>query len=171
MDKAPNIHLLITGYLYPVPASLLRNIDVFASAAGSSTVSYRYHRPTIRVHPLTGEPCGILGLDDMEGKTIYDTIPGVTLGECIERAIMNADKIQYAYNYYEDYYEIMSKEFDRQLAFMSIPRPKEYYDEERLMRIKTTRIKGHFFHWIVGHIFGANGLNGLIRLLKLLHLR
>lgn len=159
MKRYANIRLLITGNLYPIPASLLKNIDVFVSTAGSSMVSYRMHRPTVWVNPTTGAPVGILGLDDLTGKTMYDNMPDTTVAECIERALANADSIEYKYNGYEDYYKTMSEEFDRHLAIAGTVGQKEYYDDQRLMAIESTHIKGQRLHWIAGHVIGADGLN------------
>jgi len=166
LKKCTNVHVVVTGYLYPIPLSLIRNIDLFVSTAGSSTSSYRFHRPTVRVHPITGEPCGIVGLDDLNGRTMYDVMPDTTICECMERALKNADKIEYVYNGYDDYYERMKTEFDRQLKIADIPCRVEYYDEMQLMKIKTTRIRGNKLHQIVGHLIGAKGLNMFIALCK-----
>ncbi len=166
MKGCENIHLIITGYMYPIPVSLLQNIDLFVSTAGSSRVTYRFHRPTIRVHPVTGEPVGILGLDNLQGKTMYDTISDMTVADCIEKTLKNVDKIKYSFNRYEDYYQKMFAEFNRQLSFSDIVIQKDYYDEELLMHITTSHIKWHSMHKIVGHIAGANGLNKIIGLYK-----
>ena len=161
-----NIHVFITGFLYPVPASLIKRIDLFISTAGSANLTYRFHRPTIRVHPITGEPSGILGLDDLSGKTMYDVMGDTTVKDCMVRALSEADRIEYIYNYYDDYFEKMNVEFARQVSFASIIQQKEYYDEELLLKIKTTRIKGHQLHRVLGHCIGAEGLNRTISLMR-----
>ena len=169
MNECSNIHLIITGYMYPIPESLINNIDLFVSTAGSSICSYRYHRPTIMVHPSTGEPVGILGLDDMKGKTMYDVMSDVSIYDCIDRTLKNINNISYRYNYYEDYYQDMYKEFDRQLSFADIIQNREYYDEKLLMKIRTAYIKGHIWHRLIGHLLGAKGLNLIIELCKTIH--
>ena len=167
MKACDTIHTIITGYLYPIPASLLRNIDVFVSTAGSATVSYRFHRPTVIVHPSTGEPCGVLGLGESGAKTMYDPLPDTSLEACIESALAHADEINYVYNGYEDYTQRMNIEFARQLSIAETAAQKEYYDEARLMKIRTTHIKGHTVHWLVGHTIGAAGLNRFVSAYKI----
>lgn len=166
VEECKNINLVITGYLYPIPKTLIEKVDVFVSTAGAVNASYRFHRPTVRVHPLTGEPVGIMGLDDLEGKTMYDIMPGTTVKECIERALSNAGDIYYKYNYYEDFYELMSKEFDRHLMIAERQPELEYYDAKELIKITPTHIKGRALHWLVGHIGGAGLLNRLVKLYK-----
>ena len=166
MKAFPNIHLVITGYIYPIPVSLVNRVDVFVSTAGSAGATYRYHRPTVKVRPNDGKPVAVLGLDSMRGKTMYDALEGVTIEACIARALRNRDRIIYYYNYYEDYQESMYQEFARQLDFADRVPEKAYYDETLLTRIRITYIKGHTVHRVIGHLFGANGLNRFIVLMK-----
>ena len=161
-----NIHLTITGYLFPIPESLIEKIDLFVSTAGSTSCTYRFHRPTVRVHPVTGDPVGIVGLDDLTGKTMYDPMPGATIPGTIQRALSRASDIVYIYNRFEDYDEAMRREFDRQLGLAAAVRDRGYYDEGLLMRIRTTHIKGHAWHRLVGRLFGARALNLLVGLFK-----
>ena len=166
MKACGNIHTIITGYLYPIPASLLRNIDVFVSTAGSATVSYRFHRPTIIVHPIDGRPCGVLGLGESGIRTMFDPLPDTPLEACIESAVAHADEINYIYNGYEDYTERMNNEFARQLFIADTVTRKEYYDENRLLTIRSALIRGHKLHWLVGHTIGAAGLNSFVNSYK-----
>ena len=166
MSACRNIHMVITGYIYPIPAALIKRIDLFVSTAGSASVTYRYHRPTIKVHPDTGAPSAIMGLEGMETKSMYDVLPGITIEECIEKALLNRDRLRYDFHYYEDYQQRMNAEFDRHLEIAAITKTKEYYDETSLMQIKPTHIKGQKFHWAVGHAIGAKGLNRVVEFLK-----
>ncbi len=157
-----NVNLIITGNMYPIPKSLLNNIDVFVSTAGSAGVTYRSKRPTVRVHPVTGEPVGIIGLDyEPSEKNMYDVTPGLTIEDCIERALANADAIVFRHGLDNDFFKVMKEEFNRQLSFANTVTSKAYYDEDLLMRIKSTHISSHFLHWLVGHLFGAKGMNKL----------
>ena len=165
MSRSKNIDLIITDYLYPIPASLINSIDLFVSTAGSSVVSFWNHQPTIMVHPVTGEPTGILGLDDFEGRTMYDSLCGETVSDCIGRAIRNIDKIEYTHGF-DDYDQDMFAEFDRQLSFADIAGESKYYSTAQLMKICPTHIKGQKAHYILGHVLGARGMNKTIELAK-----
>ena len=166
MRECGNIRLTVTGFMYPIPRTLIEKIDLFVSTAGSTDVTYRFHRPTIKVHPLTGEPVGVFGLDDITEKTLFDVKPEMTIESCIERALANADRIEYRFDYYNVYYQLMDAEFARQLTIAERAPQAEYYDEEKLMNLRTTRIKAHFLHRLIGHLFGANALEGAVNLLK-----
>ena len=161
-----NIHLIITGYMYPIPITLINSIDLFISTAGSALVSFRCHRPTIKVHPTTGDPVGILGLGSSENKMMYEIMPDVSIYECIEKAISELDQIDYWDDSYADYEAIMSKEFERQISFANREKEKVYYDERQLIKIKPTHIKNHKLHRIVGHLAGAKALDLFVILYK-----
>lgn len=60
IHQCPNIELLITGYLYPVPTRLLESCDVFISSAGSSHVCSRSGVPTISYDGRDFKPIGVL---------------------------------------------------------------------------------------------------------------
>ena len=161
-----NVRLLITGNMYPLPRSLLDRIEVFVSTAGSATATYRAHRPTVRVHPVTGEPVGVIGLDfALKERTMYEVTPGLTVPECIDRALRDRDRIRFEDDLGEDYYRQMHGEFDRQLAIADRDLPAEYYGEKQLLRIRTAHIHRHFSHWLSGHLLGGVG-HERIRLLR-----
>lgn len=167
MNECKNVRLIMTGNMYPVPLGLLRHIDVFVSAAGSSRATYLAGRPTVRVDPVTGKPVGVIGLDfGLEDKSMFASDPDTTIRECIERALENADRISYADEFRKDYDRRMRAEYDRQLSFADVVTAKEYYDEKLLMRLKTAHIHNHFAHWISGHLVGGDGIEHLKKIRK-----
>ena len=131
-----NVRLVITGDMYPVPKSLVDKVDVFVSTAGSATATYKYGKPTIKVHPVTGVPIGIPGLDfDISEKSIYDTMPNTSIAECMKRILLDKEKIEFNYSLGEDYYRQMFDEFERQLKIESRERKREYYSADQLHKI------------------------------------
>ena len=169
VSSSNNINLIITGFIYPIPSSLIENIDLFVSTAGSASVSYRFHRPTIKVQPITGEPVSVMGMDDLGEKNMYEILPNTTVYECINRALLNKNNIIYKYDYYYDYYRNMTNEFNRHISIAEWSekmQKKEYYSDEMLLQIKSTHIKAHSFHRIIGHVIGSKGLNRLVEQLK-----
>lgn len=58
---APNVSVIATGYLYPVPTKLLETCDAFFTSAGSSWVCMRSGVPTIAIDGNDFKPIGILG--------------------------------------------------------------------------------------------------------------
>lgn len=154
--KCPNVKLLLTGNMYPIPALFAKKINVFVNTAGSVGATYSSGIPTIRVNPVTGAPVGIVGLDFMPGeKSLFDSSK-MSIEECIENAILHKDKIIFPQNNSE-YYKKMFAEFDRQLSFVSKADETIFYEEEKLMRIKSPN-NHRPIAWMLGHLFGAMGV-------------
>lgn len=129
----PRIRLLLTGNLHPIPKRLLDRIDAFVSTAGSSRVSFRAGRPTVLVHPVTGVPAGIPGLDfDYARDTMYDARPELSVEGCLERIFAGKDEIHFPPPAVE-YRKYMHAEFERQLAF-GVP-DLAWYDSAKLLRM------------------------------------
>lgn len=60
LDKCSNIDYFVSGYIWPIPQSTFRKIDVFISAAGSARVSANQGVPTIKIDVINYRPEGIL---------------------------------------------------------------------------------------------------------------
>ena len=167
LQTCNNVNLVFTGNVYPIPHSFVENVDVFVSTAGSSNATYRVGRPTVKVHPVTGEPIGVIGLDfDMKEKSMYDSTAGMTIEDCISRALSNANDIVYNYSFDDAYNDHMSEEFDRQISFADIAPANEYYDKSSLMRLRTPALRHHFVRWLSGHIVGGT-IQEKLRMLRM----
>lgn len=59
--KAPNVTLMLTGYLFPVPSKLLESCDVCVASAGSVRVCAYAGVPTIAYDGNDFKPIGIFG--------------------------------------------------------------------------------------------------------------
>lgn len=161
-----NVNLVMTGNVYPIPMSFAHKADVFVSTAGASNATYNVGIPTVKVHPLTGDPIGVIGLDYMQSeKSMYDSLPGVTIANCIDKALAQKGQIRFTGDA-KAYDEKMRAEFKRQLTFVNYTDKKEYYSEEKLMKIRTSSHYPHFFLWAIGHFLGGNGQAKLWKLLR-----
>ena len=161
-----NVNLVMTGNVYPIPASFVHNVNVFVSTAGASNATYNVGIPTVRVHALTGEPVGVIGLDYMPSeKSMYDSMHGVTIEECIDKALDKKCHIRYIYDT-RVYDEKGVNEFKRQLSFIDYTNKKEYYPEEKLLKIRTSSHYPYFFLWAVGHFLGGKGQAKLWKLIR-----
>ena len=158
VGRYSNINLVLTGDIYPIPFGLIKKIDVFVSTAGSAVATYRACCPTIMVHPETGVPVGVIGLDFKTGeKTMYDSEKNLSIEGCIERAIADRNKIEYTSGLEENYKEEIFAEYDRQLSFVNGTNTNEYYDEKLLLNMRTPHLHYPFFHWVLEDILGAKG--------------
>ncbi len=166
LGKFANVNLVLTDNVYPVPMSLVKSVNVFVSTAGASNATYNVGIPTVKVHPLTGDPIGVIGLDYMPGeKSMYDSLLGVSLEKCIDNALNKKNQIRFIGDN-KAYDEKMRTEFKRQLTFIDYTDKKVYYPEEKLMRIRTSSHYPYFVLWLIGHFFGGKGQTILWRLLK-----
>ena len=57
---SPNLHLVVTGPIFPVPKHLIEKMDVFISSAGAAATSADLGRPTIVIDAHDFEPIGVL---------------------------------------------------------------------------------------------------------------
>lgn len=57
----PNVHLIITGLMFPIPTKLFDLFDVFLTSAGSAWVCMKSGIPTISIDGKDFKPIGILG--------------------------------------------------------------------------------------------------------------
>lgn len=85
--KAPNVSVIATGYLYPVPTKLLELCDAFFTSAGSSWVCMRSGVPTITIDGNDFKPIGIL--DRTTEHTIFrgEEEPVQELAELMEEIL------------------------------------------------------------------------------------
>ena len=153
----PNVRLVMTGNMYPIPLSFAKKIDVFVSTAGAAGATYDMGIPTIRVNPLNGHPVGVTGLDYMPGeKGMYESSPDYKLEDCIERAITQKVQIVFTTKI-DEYYRIMYEEFERQLTFANNAQTDTYFDEKKLLQITAAK-KYWRVYWLTGHLLGAKGV-------------
>lgn len=62
LRKTPNIQLFCTGYLAPIPRSLIRTADVIIASSGSACLGIEDRILTIVIDAKDFEPIGILGI-------------------------------------------------------------------------------------------------------------
>lgn len=158
LTKCGNVNLVLTGDVYPIPLAFAKRIDVFVSTAGSANATFLAGFPTIKLNPETGVPVGILGLDDMTGKSMYDSSSEMTIEGCIDRSIKNRDMIEYRGDLGDNYNKEMYNEFERQLSFVLYSTKNEYYNYKMLLRLKTPRHPKSALHRVLGYLFGGTGL-------------
>lgn len=98
-ESYDNVKCLITGLIYPIPYSMITQMDVFVSTAGSAHISNKYGIPTISIDVLSFEAIGILGYTtssalykgDKRVKTLEEYIEDVFEGKYKKEVIEYED--------------------------------------------------------------------------------
>ena len=157
--KLHNVNLIITGYVYPIPRSLIKKMDLFISTSGSASVSYFEHVPTIKVHPVTAMPTQIMGYtyEDVESHTMYDEMKNTTLLEQIEIVLSGIDIIYPPLDY--SYITAMNNEFNRELAMFSDTYDQQYYDANM---VKSNASLKHACYYIIAHLCGGRAMQAIL---------
>ena len=158
-----NVNLIITGYLYPIPNSLVDRIDVFVSTAGAASATYLYGKPTVKTHPITGKPLGIAGCDfNINSRSIYEPDESLTIEKCVSRVLDDCVDINYSESLGDAYQIKMNEEFHRQLQFAEKPGNKAYYDPKQLIKLRTPFIRHHEVLCMLGKCIGGKRLCSIV---------
>lgn len=160
-----NVNLIITGTMYPIPRKLIQNIDVFVSTAGSANVSYFENKPTIKIHPISGKPCGVIGESyDFFNGNMYNTLEGETICSLLQNVLSGYIVPNYQKDYLDNYETIMNQEFDRQLRIIQEASKKEYYNIAKL-NYRFDSIK-HIAYYVLGKTLGGNKMQSFLEFLR-----
>lgn len=114
-----NVRCLITGLIYPIPYSMIIQMDLFISTAGAAHVSNKYGVPTITIDTLNFEAIGILGYttsstlykEDQNAKALEEYIEDVFVGK-YKKNIIEYEDFNYDFSLHRKFIEESSKEKD-----------------------------------------------------------
>lgn len=159
-----NVKVIITGYLYPIPISLINNIDLFISTAGSAFVSYIERKKTVKVHPINAKPVQIMGYtyEDIESHTMYDVLENTTLVEQINIALSLSDNdINYPSKDYS-YDDEMLAEFNRQIK-MFYTKKEGYYNA---LSVKPSINPKNVIYFLLSKSIGCSKMHSLLEIIR-----
>ena len=125
-----NVDLIITGFIYPIPISLLEYCDAFFSSAGSAGVCMRSGVPTISYDGYDFKPIGIMG------KTTGSTLMRKE-NEPIQSLSRLLDQILFEKKYRKEpsTHELSKPDFSPHDKFLSeMAYNKEYYNFDCIKR-------------------------------------
>lgn len=138
--RAPNVRVISTGYLYPVPTKLLEKFDVFLTSAGSGWTCMRSGVPTITYDGNDLKPIGILGRTTSNALFRDKDEEPQDFSLLMEQILVEKKYKKETPNYAEglpdfgDYIEFLDK----------TSKEKEYYDVETIMPETKTDFKLKF---------------------------
>lgn len=163
-DGMPNVDFYTTGMIYPIPRSLVRQVDVFVSSAGSAGATAREGIPTIAVCATTFKANGILNyttrhvvLPDEEHES--DIVEQIAL--VLDEKYCDSHQPMGLYDGLpiDEQAEI---EFRKQLSFAhNNNEPLEYYDITKVKKEGKEKIVTTVSKMMGGYLF-----NKAIRLLE-----
>lgn len=121
-----NVTLLMPGYVFPIPRSIMNKIDLAIASSGSAAVLADEGVTTITMDGEDGQPIGVLGYDTQE-RLFRNQPQKYTLYEIMNEVIFNNYLSRYEYHiegslddeaYMEQYFDFIEKS----------EKNKEYYD-------------------------------------------
>jgi len=127
-EDAPNISVIATGYLYPVPTKLLEQCDAFFTSAGSSWVCMRSGIPTITYDGNDNKPIGILGRTTQNTLFRGETEPPGDFSILMDQILVERKYKKEAPNFSDGLPDFS----DHMKALEETASEKEYYDVESI---------------------------------------
>lgn len=94
--ELPNAEVLMTGYIYPIPLSLMNYVDVFLSSAGSANISYRCGKVTISIDSVDTKAIGVMGYTTQNSVKRKDE-PQMELDSLLEKVLYTDYLTHYPY--------------------------------------------------------------------------
>lgn len=139
-ESLKNIDILITDYIFPIPYNIVKKVDLFISAAGSSKATASLGIPTIRINVYSGKPVGFvidankLLLKEINGEQILEKY----LDEFFNKGFKLDIKSQDIDSLWKD----ICCDFDKHMDFINHSETnKSYYSFETIKLSKKQFIK------------------------------
>lgn len=128
-----NVRLKISGYIFPIPQSVVQKMDVFFSGSGSALASANQGVATIAMDVNNGKPIGYV-LDTNEAMFFNDNNLSKQVIDYLNENFYKSDTIpKCKVKNINEEWEIICKEFHRQMDFINKTCGViEYYDIEKL---------------------------------------
>lgn len=135
-----NVHVLVTGYMFPIPRRLVESIDIFASCAGSVRATYAEKAKTVSIDGDTGLAIGIMGYDTMHtlrsGKEDHPYPINVALEKALfeDIEIIYDDSKRISMDVFEKEHDTLMEKADKEKEYYPIDKDK-YSKREIFFRI------------------------------------
>lgn len=149
IEKARNISLVITGYLYPIPERLVRKINCFICTAGSAYETMRYGCPTIVYSMSSYKPLGIFDYT-VKDITQEDAVDECEMQDLLEQILFNDFCSTHPSLGMRENKIDFEKEYHRQISFFEFITKMQYYDVSKIITFGTKEYLYRFVSFIVG---------------------
>ena len=150
-QKAPNVELIMVGYLFPVPTRLLELCDVFVTSAGSGWLCQKSGVPTIAIDCNDFKPIGILNRTTTNALFRADDEPPLDFCQLLDDVLVNAKYVRKESNY-----ESELPDFSEHMVFLgNSSKFPNYYD---MNSIKVESLSDKKLKWALSIIGPSNYL-------------
>lgn len=132
----PNLDYISTGYLYPIPQSVLSHLDLAIGTSGCIGVGVRNGIKTIAYADNDNEPYGLMGYDISERNLERNKHCGISLSDLLEDVLFGSYCDRYKYK--DLYGQALSNDkimdiLISDIKYMTSPVSKEYYDTSTIL--------------------------------------
>lgn len=158
-NNIKNVNLIMTGFIFPIPRSLLKEFNVCISSAASARVVANEGIPTVYVNAFSGKPVGIMNYtmsiqDDQKARyseeyiDMTKTLDDILFGDYMVRtkplSELNTTEVD----------ALISSEIDTQLNFIKACGDRAYYE------VTSIRIQGKqlILFSLIGKLCGGHML-------------
>ena len=131
-----NLDYVNTGFLYPIPQSLLAHLDIAIGTSGCISVGVRNGVKTIAYADNDNQPYGLMGYDLLERKLQNNERCGLSLSDLLEDILFGSycDRYEYKQLYkpvlsYDRIMEVLMND----ITYMTAPVSNEYYDTSKIL--------------------------------------
>lgn len=123
-DKIGNVELVISGYMFPIPAKLLESFDAFISSAGSCWACMRSGVPTIAIDGNDFMPTGVMKHTTLHSLFRGKDEPALDYQRIFEEVIINKK-----YSKFVPEHEFVEPDFTEHMKFLNASEKNlEYYN-------------------------------------------
>ena len=159
LEDCKNVKVVFLGYVYPIPLSLIKEMDVFVSTAGSVRVPAKYDIPSIAVTTDKDANGNVRfwALGIFEYTTLNTVMPeetGCTLSDYLAKVLFQGlcKNKQKMYNPLSEFDE--TTEFGKQLGYFENDELENYYEISKILPVGLRE----WLYCFVGKICGQSFL-------------
>ncbi len=129
-SEVKNVHLIITGSIFPIPEKFILDCNLFIGSAAGAGIPYRKNVQTIALDGHDGKPIGVLGYTVFAPDFLYRPkgIEIIELNDLLEKVICTDYLTKYKYvPYVNELSDYDAQYFSHIEAFNNTQEGKKYY--------------------------------------------
>lgn len=134
-ESVSNVHIVMTGEIYPIPRFLIQSCDVMLAVAGCALISHDEGVKTITIDANDMKAIGVLGYTT-SNATSRDSEKSVDIEFVMEQVIKKQSLGELRYPVISTKFDVF-KAFDSHMEFLNCSeQDKNYYDWKSIIRLR-----------------------------------